>query len=161
MSRTVIGVGDFVVSARSGDELVILGLGSCVALAMFTPRGDAAGLAHVALPLASANPDRATNQPAYFADTAVPAVLEAIQRLATPPSRRYIVKLVGGAAILDPEQVFSIGKRNVLELKKTLWRHGLGPLAEDTGKTYSRSVVLRVGSTRLAISSPERGSWEI
>lgn len=160
MTKTTLAAGHLVITAEPQHELVAPGLGSCVAVIMFTPAAHLVGMAHVALPHATTNPERAREQPGYFADTAIPAMLDEL-RQAAGGSSRFIVKLVGGATMIDPQGVFGIGKRNLLEIRKILWQHGLGPLAEDTGADYSRTVRVSPGSGRVLISSPDRGSWEI
>ncbi len=55
-----------------GDELIALGLGSCIALVMIDSQAQIAGLAHVMLPESSGP----TTLPGKFADTAVPELLD-------------------------------------------------------------------------------------
>ena len=44
---------------------------------------------------------------------------------------------------------FEIGKRNVLALKKVLWRNGIFVDREDVGGTESRSVRLDLATGRI------------
>ena len=69
---------------------------------------------------------------------------------------RYIVKLIGGAAVLSVapgSENMNIGKRNVLATKKALWKRGVGALAEDTGGASSRSVRLDHGAILVEVTS--------
>jgi len=120
------------------------------------------GMDHVALPDSASSPERARQKPGHFADTGVPALLEMMKRLGTNGNhQRLIVKLVGGANVMDPNNTFNIGKRNVLAIKKILWQLGMGAVAEDIGGQISRSVVVDVDQGRVVISSPGKESWEI
>ena len=73
----------------------------------------------------------------------------------------WIVKLVGGANVADPNNTFNIGKRNVLAIKKILWQCRMGAVAEDVGKNYGRSVAVAVDTGRVVVTSPGRGDWQI
>ena len=62
---------------------------------------------------------------------------------------------------MDPNETFKIGKRNVLAIRKTLWRFRLGAIAEDVGGNISRSVAVDMNTGKVIISSPGRGEWEL
>ena len=156
----VLGVGDLGASATAGEVIRTYALGSCVAVILIDPRGRAGGMLHLALPESHINPAKAQSCPGYFADTGIPALLRQMERLGCPP-RSLIVKLAGGAKIMDPNDTFSIGKRNVLATKKLLWTHGLGAVAEDVGENFSRTVNLQIGSGEVTLSSPGRPNWTL
>ncbi len=56
---------------------------------------------------------------------------------------------------------FNIGKRNALAIKKILWKYGLGPINEDLGGTYSRTLKLELTTGKLTVTSPSKPDWEI
>ena len=72
-----------------------------------------------------------------------------------------VVKLAGGASIIDTNNTFNIGKRNVLAVRKFLWQYGLGAVAENVGGNISRSVSIEVSTGRVTVSSPGRGEWKL
>ncbi len=74
---------------------------------------------------------------------------------------RLLVKIAGGASIMDPNGTFQIGKRNILAVKKNLWKYRLGALAEDIGQNYSRTVSVDAASFKVTISSPGKGEWDL
>jgi chemotaxis protein CheD len=120
------------------------------------------GMVHVVLPLSKTNPDKASAMPGYFADTGIAILLKKMVVMGCSQDRKgKLVKLVGGAQIMDPNNTFNIGKRNLLATKKILWRYRLGAIAEDVGGTISRSVSVETGTGKTIISSPGRGNWEI
>jgi len=158
--KIIVGVGEIGVSAAPGDILKTFALGSCVAVIAFARRQGVAGLLHVALPHSKTDPDLALEKPGYFADTGIPALLTALAGYkCRPPS--LVVRLVGGANIMDADQRFDIGRRNLLGVKKHLWRYQLGPLAEDVGGQIGRTVTVFVGTGVVRISSPGKGEWEL
>lgn len=151
----VLGIGDFGVTSDPGESIKTFGLGSCVAVICADPVNNIAGMVHVALPDSSASPDRVKLLPGYFADTGIPELFNNLRKVGWRENAgRPWVKLVGGAAIMDPNNTFNIGKRNALAIKKILWGMGLGPVAEDLGGTLSRTVTVSARDGTVMVSSP-------
>ncbi len=163
MARMLLGIGDLGATAGAGDEIRTLALGSCVAVILHDPQSGCVAMDHVALPESAASPERAKQKPGYFADTGIPLLLDTFKRAGggAPNVHRLVVKLVGGANVLDTSNTFNIGKRNVLAIKKLLWKYGLGPRAEEVGGSISRTVSVFCGTGKVVVYSPGRGEWEI
>ncbi len=161
MATLIAGIGEIVVSKNPDDVLKTVALGSCVALIFWAPKLKLAGLAHVALPDSAAANGRTKKLPGYFADQAVPRLIQEFKKHGITSSAQVRIKLAGGAQIMDPKGTFNIGKRNVLALRKILWKYRLGAIAEDVGGNYSRSVVVDVNTGKVKVSSPKKGEWEI
>jgi len=161
MGVIYVGVGEFGVSKNKGDIVKTMALGSCVGVIVMDPAMQSVGLLHVALPDSSINKNRVAERPGMFADTGIPLLLDEMKKLGSGPGSKFIVKLAGGASIMDPNNTFNIGKRNVLAIKKVLWKYKLGAISEDVGDFFSRTVSLYVDSGRAILSSPGRGEWEI
>ncbi|MGE4291001.1 MAG: chemotaxis protein CheD [Desulfovibrio sp.] len=160
MGVITLGVGDHGASRKPGDVIKTYALGSCVAIILLDPKTRTVGMAHIALPDSSIQPDRAKERPAYFADTGIPILFQAMERQgAAKNGHGMIVKLTGGAKVMDHNEVFNIGKRNVLAIKKILWQYKLGPVAEDVAGSISRTVSLEVDTGRVTIASAGRESW--
>ena len=161
--RTVtVGVGEIGVSASIGDKITALGLGSCVALVMLDIHATVAGLAHVALPAAASDRDRALRPLAYFADAGIEELIDAMMRAGGDSDpRRYIVKIAGGASLMDPNGIFAIGRKNTAELRTGLRQRGMVLRAADVGGALSRSVCVQVGLDQILVSSPGRQTWAI
>ena len=157
----MIGIGEYAVSDKIDDLLKTMALGSCVGVVFLAPKFHAAGMAHVALPDSGISQEKKEALPAYFADSAIPMMIEQFKRLGVTKSSEITVKLVGGASIMDPNGTFNIGKRNVLAIRKVLWKHRLGARKEDVGKNYSRTVKVEVKTGKILVSSPRLGEWEI
>ncbi|MGM0444470.1 MAG: chemotaxis protein CheD [Fibrobacterota bacterium] len=165
MSNTIIlRVGDLDATKEQGGILKTYALGSCVALMILDPKHRCISMTHVALPDSSISPSKARVLPGYFADTAVPRILERMKQVIGAPlsdPRKLIVKMCGGASISDGNNTFNIGKRNALALKKALWKYGLTPKAEDTGQSYSRTVTLYQKNGIAVITSPGKKDWKL
>jgi len=157
MNIVYVGVGEYA-SSKNPDEIVkTLALGSCVAVIMLDPANRAVGLLHVALPDSSINKKRAQEKPGMFADTGISKMLEEMEKNGYQPGGRLIVKLAGGASIMDPNNTFNIGKRNILAVRKCLWHFKLGAVSEDVGGNISRSVSVNLKTGKVILSSPGRG----
>jgi chemotaxis protein CheD len=161
MATIIIGIGEYAVSNKIEDQLKTMALGSCVGVVFYAPKFHAAGMAHIALPDSSISPEKKEALPAYFADTAIPLMIQKFKNLGVTKSSELIVKIMGGGAIMDPNSTFNIGKRNVLAIRKILWKHRLAARKEDVGKDYSRTVKVFVGSGKIIISSPKKGEWNL
>lgn len=162
MNTMVLGIGEFGVSRTPGEQIKTYALGSCVAVIMLDPVTRTVGMAHVALPDSSIDRKKAKVRPAYFADRGVPALLNHMGEMGCRiRGGRMMVKLAGGARIMDNNNVFNIGKRNLLAIRKELWQYGLGPVAEDVGGVISRTVAVQVDTGRVILTSAEKGEWSL
>lgn len=159
MNLVNVGIGEYAISSNPGDQLKTYALGSCVAIIVYEKELKMAALMHVALPDSNVNSEKAARSPGYFADT---GVLQILRELRDNKARRknISIKLIGGSNIMDENHHFDIGKRNVLAIKKLLWKYQLGVIAEDTGGDISRTVTVTVETGAVAISSG-RNRWDL
>ncbi|MFH1075372.1 MAG: chemotaxis protein CheD [Pseudomonadota bacterium] len=158
----LLGIGELGVTNIQGEVLKTLALGSCVSTVFLHPTTRTIGMVHIALPDSSIGGANALERPGYFADTAIPALIAEMKKKGCAENAKdMIVKLAGGAQIMDPKNTFNIGKRNVIAIKKILWSYGMGAVAENVGGTYSRSVTVDVDTGRVVLSSPGKENWEI
>jgi chemotaxis protein CheD len=136
MAETMVRMGEFAFSASAGDVLVSLGLGSCVGVALLDRRATVAGLAHVVLPAAEGRAET----PGKFADTAVPALLDAVVALGARRSHLEAV-LVGGASMFSFGGAgLEIGQRNDEAVREELARLRIPIAAAETGGSRGRTV---------------------
>ncbi len=162
MSPALVGVGGIGVTGKGSSGLKTMALGSCVSVLLHDPRTLMSGMDHVALPDSTVAPDRAKSMPGYFADTGIPILIDAMKRAgAVNDHKGWVCKLAGGANVADPNNAFQIGKRNALAIKKILWALGMGPLAEDLGGSFSRTVTLMPEQFSVKLSTPGRPDWNI
>lgn len=151
-------MGELAVSAAPDDELVSMGLGSCVGIALVDCEHAVAGLAHVMLPVANA----AYSAPAKFADRAIPALLAGVERLGA--ARDCMVAVLAGGA-----QMFAggsnglagldLGARNEAAVRAALDDAGVPVRAAATGGGRGRTVRVRVGEARVTVK--EAGGVEL
>lgn len=157
MSVVTLGIGEFGAVKNPGDVIKTHALGSCVAIIILDPTTRTVGMVHVALPESKVHPARAQKLPGYFADTAVPALLEKMRSMGAAGNvKKLVVKLTGGANVMDRNNTFNIGKRNALAIKKALWQQRMGAVAEEVGGTISRTVTVAVDDGKVVVTSPGR-----
>ena len=157
----VVGMADMKHARDPGETLVTYALGSCIALVLYDPVAKVGGMLHAMLPMSSIDPAKAQVQPAVFVDTGVPLLFLESYKLGAKKERLQ-VKVAGGACTHgDPEKdLFQIGKRNVLMLKKLLWTNNVPLAASDVAGTESRTVLLDLETGRIRIRTP-RGEHEL
>jgi chemotaxis protein CheD len=162
MANILIGIGEMKISTSPGDILKTMALGSSVAVIFLSPKQYAAGLVHVVLPDSLYHGKRLSQLPGYFADSAIPCLLRELQNGVDQFDTSEIqVKLAGGSSILDPDNIFNIGQKNISAIETVLKNNLLTVAAKDTGKNFSRSVEVEVFTGKVFVSAPGRGKWEI
>ncbi len=150
MTTVVVGISDCKVSQSCDAMLITYALGSCIAVALYDPVAKVGGLLHYMLPESAIDSGKAREHPFMFADTGIPRLWEALKASGADP-KRTVVRLAGGAQVLDNAGVFQIGKRNYLAARRILWKAGVLISAEAVGGEVSRTTRLEVASGRMWI----------
>ncbi len=153
-----VGIGGIGAVRDAQEDLVTYALGSCVAVILHDWKTGVWGMAHVALPKPARDTNGTRSEPGYYGTAAVDALLALMVPMGAE-IRNMRVALIGGASVMPALDRFDIGKRNVLSLRKALWRHGMAPNSEEVGGNTSRTV--RVHEDRVEISAPQLGVWTL
>jgi chemotaxis protein CheD len=151
-----VKVADYAVS-RGPQIIATIGLGSCVAIALYDRDTQIGALAHILLPNQAMS--RETGNPAKFPDTIVPLMLEQMREMGTR-NARVQAKIVGGASMfgqLVSATGINVGERNVIATREALAASGVPIIAEDTGLDYGRSVYFHLADGRLEVRSLKKG----
>ena len=148
MTSLIVGISDCKVTRDPDAVLVTYALGSCIAVALYDPGAKVGGLLHYMLPESAIDAAKAARNPFMFADTGIPKLIEAIRANGGEP-KRMLVRLAGGAQVLDSEGVFQIGKRNYLAARRILWKAGILIAAEAVGGEVSRTARMEVATGRM------------
>lgn len=148
MEQIVVGMADCKVASQRGDTLATYALGSCIGLSVYDPVACVGGLLHYMLPDSTIDRARGQENPYMFADTGIPKLIEQVCAQGAS-KRRLVAHAAGGASIMDPNNVFDIGKRNHQALRKILWKAGVLLSGEAVGGGNSRTVRLEIGSGQL------------
>lgn len=159
MTDVRVKVADYAV--RNGDAVLsTIGLGSCVAIALYDPTTRIGGLAHILLP--SEGMSRDTSNRAKFSTTAVPLLIEEMRRIGARGN--LCAKIAGGAsmfAALIPAGGVNMGERNVMATRDALRAHGIAIVGEDTGGDHGRSVYFHLRDGGVLIRSLKAGDLRL
>lgn len=145
MKTIMVGIAECRVSNDPACELVTYSLGSCVAVTVYDPAVHVGGLLHFQLPESALDRAKARQNPFLFADTGVSTLLRQACRLGGD-QRRFIVRVAGGAQLLEHGEHFGIGRKNCAAMKKALHKAGLCLHGEALGGTASRTVRLNLAT---------------
>lgn len=155
-----VGVGECAVSARAEDTLVTYGLGSCIGVTIWDPELKVGGMLHFLLPDSQGDLAKAKEHPGLYADTGIPLLFRKAYQLGAD-KRRLVVRVAGGAHVLDGEGPLHIGKRNYLAMKKVFWKAGVMIHGREVGGAVSRTMRLEVGSGRVMLQQGGAEAREI
>lgn len=155
-----VGVGELGVSDKPEEILVTYGLGSCIGVTIWDPVARVGGLLHFMLPESRIDCEKARNNPALYADTGIPLLFRTAYQLGAA-KKRLLVRVAGGAQVLEGNGVFNIGKRNCLAMKKILWKAGVLIDAEEVGGNSSRTLRLEIGSGKLLLQKAGAEAHEL
>ncbi len=155
-----VGMADLNI-CRSPDAITTLGLGSCVGAVVFDPAHGIAGLAHVMLPDSTAV--RNNTNIAKFADTGLDELYR--RMVAAGASRMGLkAKIAGGAqmfAFNSNNDMLRIGDRNVEAVKKKLAQLGIPIIAQDTGKSFGRTIEFYPETGELLVRAVGKSIYKI
>ena len=155
MSEIRVKVADYAV-AQGEVVLSSVGLGSCIAIALYDARTGVGGLAHILVPSPSLARD--TSNPAKFPSTAVPLLVEEMRRRGA--TQGITAKIAGGASMfasLIPSGGINMGERNVEATKRVLRLAEIPLVASDTGGEHGRSVYFHLTDGHVVVKSLKMG----
>ena len=155
-----VGMADYKVG-KSPATLISYGLGSCIGISLYDPQTKIGGLLHIMLP--DSTQARASDNPAKFADTGLPLMLDDVVKAGASRSR-LVAKIAGGAqmfAFSNTTDVMRVGARNAEAVKKMLKSFNIKIIGEDTGGTYGRTVSIDLVTGVYKVKTIDRGEKEI
>lgn len=158
--KRIVGVADIAVSNNPSEDIITYSLGSCIAVVIYDPTVQVGGMLHYMLPESSMDPEKARKIPAMFADTGIVTLFKQSYHYGAT-KKNLVVKVVGGAQIMDENGVFNIGKRNYLALRKLFWKNNVMVSAEHVGGNVNRTVRLEMTTGRVILKVSGMGEFEL
>ncbi len=150
MANQVVSISDMKISNCQDDTIITYSLGSCIGMAVYDPVVKVGGMIHYMLPASKIAPAKAEANPAMFADTGVPMLLNYLLQSGAQKSR-LLIKVAGGAQLMDDNKVFNIGERNFLMLRKLLWANNLLLKGQHVGGAVARTLRLEIATGRVTV----------
>lgn len=146
----VVGIGDFAISNNENDVIITYALASCVAITAYSPKKKIAAMIHIAL---SKSDDLYKNKfrPAYYASTGIPLLLNKLRDEFQCQKEELVIRIYGGADSIRNEDVFEIGKKNIIAVKSILSELNLRIVEEQIGGFISRTIQMKVSNGEIKV----------
>ena len=154
MANLIVGIADCKTSRDAETTILTYALGSCIALALYDPAAKIGGMLHYMLPSSQNDSQKATMNPAMYADTGFPLLFAGLQKLGANP-KRLVAHLAGGGQILESHAALNIGKRNQIAAKSLLWKAGILLQSESLGGAVTRSIGLQLATGQIWLKQSE------
>jgi chemotaxis protein CheD len=133
--RHIVEIAEIKV-AKAPDIMVSIGLGSCIAVALYDRERKIGGMSHALLPVSNGF----SSDLKKFVDKSIVNLLELMESSGAN-KKNMIAKIVGGASIFSGlKEVQCIGERNVISCRQVLSKLGISIAGEDVGGNHGRSV---------------------
>lgn len=143
------------------DAITTLGLGSCVGVVLYDLNAKIAGLVHIMLP--DSTKIRNNDNYAKFADTGIDEMLRRVVKAGASRSALK-AKIAGGAqmfAFSTENDLLRVGARNVEAVKEKLSQLRIPIVAEDTGKSYGRTIEFYPETGELLVKAVGKSNYKI
>jgi chemotaxis protein CheD len=140
--------------ARAPESLMTIGVGSCVAICLYSPQFHAGALLHCMLSRAGQH----VPNPFLYADTGISRILEELIKIGVTPTS-LVAKLVGGAEMFPTLQTpgeSGIGTRNIEETTKILQAIGIPVASSSLGGNRGKSLAFDLNTGIVTITGPFR-----
>jgi len=150
--RRVIGIGDAFVASGKEDFLITHSLGSCIGIGIYDEKHNVGGILHYMLPFSSLDPEKARANPLRFGDTGIPELFKKAYKFGAE-KRNLRVVMAGGANVLNNQNLFDIGRRNVMIARKLFWKNRIMIDNEDVEGTAPRTLSLNMETGKFELQS--------
>ena len=150
--NAVVGVGELAISNNRNVAISTYALGSCIAVAAYDSQTRTGGIIHIMLPDSSLSPGKAERQPAMFADTGLPLMLQSLSELKVDRGnlRAFVA---GGASIISGSDMFKVGERNIEAVKRAVTSLALPVIKADIGGVNNRSLQLDLETGTVSLKT--------
>jgi chemotaxis protein CheD len=150
-----VPMGQWAVAAA--PTLIRTLLGSCAGVVLYEPQSKIGGIAHIVLPDSRGSKEH----PGKYADTAIPALIEDLEKLAQRKLRtRLTAKLFGGASMFQGPSL-DIGKMNQGAVERILAEYSVPVIARDMGGDTGRRLTFNTLTGIVAVKIPGGADYEI
>lgn len=145
-----VKIADYKISAPP-NQIITLGLGSCVGISIYDSFSGQGGLAHIMLP--DSTQFKKVTKEEKFANLAIPKMVQELVAIGVK-KRNMIAKIAGGASMFeftDKSLTMDIGNRNVLAVEYALGQLSIPILAKDVGGNMGRTMILDLEDKKVYI----------
>ena len=136
--------------ARGEGQIITYALGSCIGITMYDPAIRLGGLLHIMLP---SRTDPTDPKVFKYADSGLQEMIRKMTAFGMLKSRT-IVMIAGGAKMFESRgnsDFGNIGQRPAAMVKKLLMQERMRIVAEDTGGSYARTMLINIANGDVII----------
>jgi chemotaxis protein CheD len=151
--QIVVDLADMKTSNDSSGVLSTYVLGSCVAVAIYDPEARVGGLLHFIMPESVINVQKALQNPYIFADSGIPLLFRSAYRLGAA-KERIVCRLAGASNVLDPEDVFNVGRLNHKAATNVLIKNNVRVSKEYVGGLAGMTLTMHIGTGLAEVIKP-------
>lgn len=150
-TEILVGLSEIQVG-KGATHFSLLGLGSCVGIALRDPATSIGGVAHIMLP--TSFPNKPVETPGKFANTGVPALIDLLEQQGA--NRENLVgAIIGGAQVFKSGGATNLnadlGGQNGEAAKVAMQNSGIRLAFFDTGGTSGRSMTFNLGTGEIKV----------
>ncbi|MGD9135014.1 MAG: chemotaxis protein CheD [Desulfobacterales bacterium] len=141
---TAVNFCDLKISQNPAETLVAFSIGSGIVVSIYDPLTITGGMLSFVLPESSTMlPEKVGGHPYMFADTGLPALLEAFRDTGAE-TENIKIAIAGGAQIMDQKAEFNIGLKNYQAVTAFFINKNLSIKHEDVGGICRRTLSLDI-----------------
>ena len=132
--------------------------GPRIAVAVYDPAAKVGGLLHYMLPDSTLDARQGEGDTRHVRRHGHPASGSSPAHKMGADKKRMVVKVAGGASILDESNFFRIGQKNIMAMRKLFWSNNVLIDAEDTGKNFQSAPCGSISARGSSISKGGRAA---
>jgi len=118
------------------------------------------GMVHIVQPDSGPYPNKSQQMPGYFADSGIEALLT--EAGWNDPGNRpqdLGIILVGASSMLDSDDIFELGSKNLDQVRNILEEYGLSICKQDVGGHFIRKISVNLKDNQVWISLPGKKAY--
>lgn len=141
----VVGLSEIYVG-KDGENIITVGLGSCLGVIIYDYKNKIFGLAHIML--SDSTKFKNVQNIGKYVDLAIPELIRQVIRKGAL-RENLKCKLIGGASMFnfsDTRLTSDIGKRNVIKAREVLLKEKIEIISEDVFGTKGRTITINTST---------------
>ncbi|WP_338595237.1 chemotaxis protein CheD [Clostridium baratii] len=146
----IVGLSEIYVG-KEGENIITVGLGSCVGVIIYDDKNKIFGLAHIML--SDSMQFKNVQNIGKYVDLAIPELIR--QVIKNGALRKNLkCKLTGGASMFnfsDTSLISDIGKRNVIKAREVLLKEKIEIISEDVFGTKGRTISINTSTGEIFV----------
>lgn len=148
----VVGLSEIYVG-KEGENIITVGLGSCVGVIIYDDKNKIFGLSHIML--SDSTQFKNVQNIGKYVDLAIPELIR--QVIENGALRKNLkCKLIGGASMFnfsDTSLISDIGKRNVIKAREILLKEKIEIISEDVFGTKGRTISINTSTGEIFVKT--------